>query len=331
MDLGLTGHFVVIVAGFFALIWSADRFVLGASTIAKQFGISPMVIGLTVVAIGTSAPEIVVSLTSTLQGYGGMAIGNAVGSNIANMTLVLGVAALIAPIAVNSNVIRREFPLLFAVILFAGLLMEDGAITRTGAVLLLVALVMTLHFIVRIALEEQDNRQVDNLEAVEDDGSKRSTLVGWAWIAVGLAIMVVSSKFIVTSATDVATALGVSEVVIGLTILAVGTSLPEVATTAVSAMKGEHEMAIGNVIGSNIFNLLAVLGVTPLVGAVIVPDEILSRDYVLMALVTIVVFVMSIGWRKQKDGSRQGRISRVEGAAMIAVFIGYCYVLYYMQ
>ncbi|MES9883683.1 MAG: calcium/sodium antiporter [Sedimenticola sp.] len=305
-----------IIAGFALLVWGAERFVTGASAIARNLGISPMVIGLTIVGLGTSAPEILVSAMAASQGNPGLAIGNAIGSNIANIGLILGITAVIVPLNVNSNTLRREYPILLAVSLTTLVLMFDGHLGRLDGMILLTGLVAILYWLAHMAMRERNGDPLKaefEAEMPEEMGTSKALL----YFAVGLTLLLISSKILVWGAVNIATAFGISDLVIGLTIVALGTSLPELAASIVSALKNEHDIAIGNVIGSNMYNLLAVLSVPSLIAPGTFDPMALSRDMPVMIALTLAVFVMAYGFRGP------GRINRFEGALLVLVFIGY--------
>jgi cation:H+ antiporter len=280
-----------------------------------------MVVGLTVVAIGTSAPEMLVSAMAAADGNSGIAIGNVLGSNIANMTLVLGASALATPLLVASATLRREFPLLFAVSALAWLLVADGALSRLDGVVLVLAMVAVLWIIVRTA---RAARHSDPLRQ-ELDAHHRDTMpVGHAIArtVIGLSVLLVGSRLVVFGASEAASALGVSDLVIGLTVVAIGTSLPELAASLASALRGEPDMAVGNVLGSNMFNLLPVLGIAGFIQPFQLAPEVLTRDFPIMAALSVVLFVMCMGWRGA------GQVTRTEGSMLLVMFVGYQGVLY---
>lgn len=305
-----------IVLGLGLLVWAADRFVIGAAGLARNLGVPPLLIGLTIVGFGTTAPEILVSVMAALQGNPGLAIGNAIGSNIANIALILGTTALIAPLTVESEILRREYPILLMVSIGAYLLLFDGRLDEGDGVVLLVALVLCMLLLVRIGRNRQgDDPLAEEIEA--EIPSELSTPVAIGWFVLGLALLILSSRMLVWGAVEVATALGVSDLVIGLTIVAVGTSLPELAASIMSALKNEHDLAIGNVIGSNLWNMLAVLGVPGLLAPGAVPPEAIDRDMLVMLALTLALFAMGRGSREH------GIINRLEGGLLLGCFIAY--------
>ncbi len=312
-------NIVAIVVGFALLVWGAERFVLGAAAIARNLGLSPMLIGLTIVGLGTSAPEILVSVMASFQGNPGLAIGNALGSNIANIGLILGVTALIVPLTVCSNALRREYPILLAICLLVLVLMLDGELGRLDGVILVASLVLVIIGLARIALRSRTEKDTDPMaseyeaEIPEALSTKRAIL----WFLIGLALLLFSSRLLVWGAVNIAVSFGVSDLVIGLTIVALGTSLPELAASITSALKGEHDIALGNVIGSNIYNLLAVLAMPGLIVPGLFAPEVLSRDLPVMIGLTLAIFITGYGFR----GS--GRINRFEGLLLVLCFVAY--------
>ncbi|MDH3832019.1 MAG: calcium/sodium antiporter [Gammaproteobacteria bacterium] len=316
---------LAIVAGFALLTWSADRFVAGASALAYNLSVSPLVIGLTIVSLGTSAPEILVSAVASLQGNGGLAIGNALGSNIANIALILGITALVVPLAVHSRIVRRELPVLIGVMLLVLLLLLDGTLGRLDGVILLSGMVLMLIWMARVGIREKSSHDPVSDEFADEVPTDMSMRTAGLWTVVGALSLLASSKILVWGAVSVAHSLGVSDLVIGLTIVALGTSLPELAACIMSALKNEPDIAIGNIVGSNIFNLLAVLALPGLISPIAVADEVLMRDYPVMACLTLAFLVMAYGFRGP------GRISRIEGALLVLAFVGYQTLLYFSE
>jgi len=309
---------LAIILGFILLLWSADRFIDGAAAVAVHLGLPSLVIGMVIVGFGTSAPEILVSIMAALDGNPDLALGNALGSNIYNVGLIIGVSALIVPIAVHSTIIRRELPLLFLFGLLAGVLFWNGVLSRLESLLLLAGFFGLMGWTVWTALKSKD----DPLAAeTEQELSSHAMTVGRAilWLIVGLALLLVSSRMLVWGAVSVASILGVSDLIIGLTIVALGTSLPELASSIAAVRKGEHDIAIGNVVGSCMFNLLAVVGIA----GVIAPMETLSvdimlRDWPVMMAMIVALFVMGYGFR-----GRQGRINRIEASVLLVGLVAY--------
>ncbi|MGW8248661.1 MAG: calcium/sodium antiporter [Acidiferrobacterales bacterium] len=307
---------VAIIGGFAVLVWSADRFVVGAAALARNHGVSPLIIGLTIVGLGTSAPEMLVSAIAAWDGKPGVGIGNAIGSNITNVGLVLGATSLITPLAVRSETLKREFPILFAIMLLVLVLMLDQNLSRLDGFILVSGLAFMLYWLISIGLRSRgrDPMVTEYAEVIPTDISSGMATI---WVIVGLVFMLLSSRAVVWGATGVAKYFGISDLVIGLTIVALGTSLPELAASITSAIKKEHDIAIGNVLGSNMFNLLAVLGLPGLIRPARLDPELLSRDLPVMIVITIALFAMSYGF------GRQGRISRLEGAILLGAYLFY--------
>ena len=314
---------IAIVAGFVLLLWGADRFVLGASATARNLGVSPLLIGLTVVAFGTSAPEILVSIAAAWDGQPGLAVGNAIGSNIANVGLVLGATALIAPLTVHSETLKREFPILFVTMLVALALLADGMLGVLDGVLLLAGLGLMLYWMTGLGARQRE-AVADPMESeyADEIPSAMPMTRALLWLLVGLATLLVGARALVWGGANLAAWFGVSDLVIGLTVVALGTSLPELAASAVSAYKNEHDIAIGNILGSNMFNLLAVLGLPGVIHPHILDPQVLSRDYPVMIGLAVALFAMSYGFRGP------GRINRLEGAVLLAAYLGHLGLLY---
>ena len=306
-----------IVVGFVLLTWSADRFVGGAAATAKNWGISPMLIGLTVVSIGTSAPEILVSLMSAIQGHTDIAVGNAIGSNIVNVALVLGLTALIAPLPVKPALAKREIPWLVLVTLVAGACLLNSYLGLTESLVLLGGMVITMYLIIKWQKSHPDEplAEVEDIEAMPT-GRAYLELVG------GLVLLLVSAQMLVTGAREIATLMGISELIIGLTVVAIGTSLPELAASVASAMRGHHDIALGNVVGSNIFNLLAVLAMPGLVSPGPLNEQVFTRDYPVMLALTVLLAAMAMVGKKPK------KLGRFAGIMLLASYVGYASWLY---
>ena len=323
---------VAILAGFALLIWSADLFVMGASATARNLGISPLIIGLTIVGFGTSAPEMLVASIAAYGGNPGLAVGNAIGSNITNIALVLGATAVIVPLTVHSSILKREYPLLIIATLLAVILMAtDNALSTVDGLLMIVLLFILMAWIVRQALQQRkcvNNNECDADplssefdQEIPDDMPMKKAI--WLLLS-GIVLLLVSSKLLVWGAINIATALGVSDLIIGLTIVAIGTSLPELAASIMSARKGEHDIALGNVIGSNMFNTLGVLGIAAIVHPAELELGVLTRDLPLMVTLTVIMFIIAFGRR-----SSAGQITRFEGSLLLAIFVAYEVVLYF--
>ncbi len=307
-----------ILVGLVILTWSADRFVEGASSLAQNFGISPMIIGLTIIAFGTSAPEMLVSAMAAWQGNSGIAIGNAIGSNITNMALVLGVAAIMVPLTVHSKTLNREFPLMLVVMLAALALLWDGDLSRFDGIALLVGLIMLVLWTIYLAriAPADDPLETDFIDELPETTSNATT---WKLLLSGLVFLLISSQMLVWGAVGVAEQLGVSDLVIGLTIVAIGTSLPELAATIAAVRKGEHDMAVGGIVGSNLFNILGVLGLAGAIGPGGFDTAVLTRDFPLMIALAIALYLMARGIRN----TGHGYIQRWAGVMLVTCFVSY--------
>ncbi len=316
----MTIPILALLAGLTLLVWSADRFVEGSASTARHFGMPPLLIGMVVVGFGTSAPEMVVSAMSSLAGNPGIALGNAFGSNITNIALILGLTALISPIAVHSQVLKKELPLLTAVTGLAAVLIWDGEITRSDAVILLLAFAGLMGWTIRQGMQ----RKTDALGSEMNQELESKTMpLGRAvfWLIAGLIVLIVSSRILVWAAVTIAHFFGVSDLIIGLTIVAIGTSLPELASSLIATRKGEHDIALGNVLGSNLFNTLAVIGIAGAIHPMRVAPEVFSRDMLVMGVLTLSLFLFGYGFRGP------GRINRIEGGLLAAAFAGYTILL----
>lgn len=308
--------FLAIVSGLALLVWSADRFVDGSAAAARHFGMPPLLIGMIVVGFGTSAPEMMVSALSALQGSPGIALGNAYGSNITNIGLILGLTALFKPIAVHSQVLRKELPILAALTAIAAWQLWDGRVTRPEAVVLLAVFAGLMSWTIVQGMRQQADALGEEMED-ELDANPMPVRQAVFWLVLGLLLLIVSSRVLVWGAVEVARMFGVSDLVIGLTIVAVGTSLPELASSLAAARKGEHDIALGNILGSNFFNTLAVVGIAGTISPMEAGPEVFSRDIMVMAALTLSLFVFGYGFRGP------GRLNRFEGAALLAGYIGY--------
>lgn len=302
--------------GLTLLVYSADYFIDGASQIAISFGMPKFLIGMLIIGIGTSAPEIVVSVLSAMQGSSGLALGNAYGSNIVNISLVLGATALVSPLFIQKSLVKGDFLLLLGVTILAVGLLADKSVSRLDGVILLAVLLVMLILQVYFA---KKGRHIDDNTLDKDIVNMPKAL---AKLVGGLVVLVLSSRLVVWGAVEIATAIGLSELIIGLTVVAVGTSLPELVSSVIAAKKGEDEMALGNVIGSNIFNTLAVVGIAAIIAPMTVPADILSRDIIVMAALTVGLFVMCL---LALRGSQ--KIGRTMGGILVASFVAYTLLL----
>ncbi len=307
-----------VVVGLALLVWSADRFVLGASATARDLGVAPLVIGLVIVGFATSSPEMLVAGFAALQGNPGLGIGNAVGSNIANIALILGVCAILRPLVSSSNILTRELPLLIGLTAITVLVMLDGGFSRGDGVLLLLLMAGAMAFILRQAISHKEGDDPLAAELTEQIPGTLSLRQAIFWLVLGFVLLMLSSRMLVWGGVNIAETLGVSDLVIGLTIVAVGTSLPELAAAAAAVLKDEHDLVLGNVIGSNLFNTLAVLGLPALIAPGAIPPEVLTRDLPVMCVLTLLL-VPALFHRH----GRSGRIGRVEGALLLASFVAY--------
>jgi cation:H+ antiporter len=303
-----------VLIGLGLLIWSADRFVDGASSTAGHLGMSPMLIGLTIVAFGTSAPEMLVSTMAALDNAPGLAIGNAIGSNIANIALVLGATALVSPLPIRGDLVRVELPILTIATIGAGIILLDYYLDMVDSVILLFGLVVCLYLFKRYQQEHPED-QVEPL-------ANMSLKAGIMWLVVGLIVLALGSRILVGGAVYIAANLGVSEMIIGLTIIALGTSLPELAASIMSARKGQHGIALGNIIGSNIFNLLGVMAIPALISPVVIEADSLWRDYGMMLALTL--FIFAIGFKARRGGT----ITRFVGSLLLLAYVMYMLLLY---
>jgi cation:H+ antiporter len=309
-----------IVAGLIGLVWSSDKFVDGAAAIARWAGLSPLLIGLTIVSLGTSAPEIVISIIASLSGSGELAVGNALGSNIANTGLVLGVTLIIKSMAVEASATRRELPQMMGATLLAGALLADGELSFLDGTVLLSALILFLFLL---------SKRGSGKEVTAVEASAATAGLAWLKFLGGLLLLVISSRVLVIGAVNVATALGVSELIVGLTIVAIGTSLPELAASVVSAVKGHADMAIGAILGSNIFNLLIVLPIPGLLGPLSLDANVYHRDWLYTAFTASLLALFM--WQAQRSATRgqkaSGELSRFAGVILLGTYITYLGIL----
>ena len=311
---------MAIIIGFGLLVWGAERFVHGAAAIARNLGISPLIIGLTVVGIGTSAPEILISIVAAWQGNPELAVGNALGSNITNIALVLGVTAMVIPLSVRSETLQREYPIMFMVMLVALVLVIDDFLGFIDGLILISGLFLMMFWMIKQGKKQNRDPMVKEFE---EEIPHISTPKAILWFAIGLTLLIVSSRGLVWGSVNIAHAAGISDLVIGLTIVAIGTSLPELAASIMSALKKEPDIAIGNIIGSNMFNLLVVFGIPGLMSPHHVDELVLRRDFPFMIGLSIAMFIMAYGFKKP------GRINRLEGSLLVAGYITYLGTLYY--
>lgn len=319
---------IAIICGFILLIWSADRFVMGASGIALNFGVSPLIIGLTIVGFGTSAPEMIVSGVAAFEGTPNLAVGNAIGSNITNIALVLGITAIVSPLIVHSKILKREYPIMFFIMLLAWALLWDGELSHIDGYILIFGMFVLMLLITLLGVRESRlSRQTSVSDPLESEFSDEipkdmSTSMALLWLFIGLVVLLISSRLLVWGAVNIAHEYHVSELVIGLTIVAIGTSLPELAASITSALKNEHEIAIGNIIGSNMFNLLGVLGIPGIMTGAILEPSVLDRDYPVMIMLSVLLFIFAYGFKGK------GKINRFEGSILLLCYFSYMFVIY---
>lgn len=312
---------VLLCIGLALLVWSADRLVFGSAALARNMGVAPLVIGMTILAMGSSAPEMMVSATAALAGKTDTAVGNVLGSNIANIALILGVTAMLKPLAIGSTIIRRELPLMLVVTLIAGALLWDNYLGFAEGALLLVLFVLFLLAMLYISKKAKQEGDVMVDEQESEIPQNVSNTASFIWIIVGLALLLYSSDMVVESAVTIAKYYGMSDLVIGLTIIAVGTSLPELAASVASVLKGEDDMAVGNIIGSNVFNILAVMGIPGILNPSAISPLAMGRDFYVMLGVSVLLLIMALG--------KNRRINRVEGGILLICFIAYQAYLFY--
>ncbi|EGU34672.1 Ca2+/Na+ antiporter [Vibrio sp. N418] len=304
-----------LIIGLIFLVWSADKLVYGSAALARNFGISPLVIGMTILAMGSSAPEMMVSATAALDGKTDTAVGNVIGSNIANIALILGITAMIKPLSISSPVLRRELPLMIGVTLIAGAILWDNHLGFYEGVLLLGLFVIFILAMLRISRKEQPNGDVLLEEQEQDVPEGVDNKIALMWVVIGLIILPIAADTLVDSSVVIAKYFGMSDLVIGLTIIAVGTSLPELAASVAGVMKGEDDMAVGNIIGSNVFNILAVMGIPGILNPSILSELVMGRDFWVMLAVSLLLVVMALG--------KSRSINRFEGAFLVVVFVAY--------
>lgn len=302
---------LAILAGFVGLVWSADRFVDGSAAIANNFGVPKLLIGLTVVAFGTSAPEIVVSISAALKGTGEIAIGNAIGSNLANVGLVLGITALVAPITVKSYILKQEIPIMLGVMGIAGWFLYNGELTRIEGITLVSLMIPLIGWLIYNKKQHPEE---------EEDIASMETWMASIWFLIGLALLIISAESLVWGATTVAIKFGISPLIIGLTIVAIGTSLPELAASVLSALKGHHDIALGNIIGSNIFNLLLVAGIPTIIQPLDMGTDVFYRDYISMIGISLLLCLMMAWGVLFKKNAILGRFS---GILLLIAYAGY--------
>ncbi len=309
---------IALISGFALLIWSADEFTENGAKIANIFSVSPLIIGLVIFGFGTSAPEMLVSALAAIEGNTGLSIGNAIGSNIFNIALVLGVSSIILPIEVHENILKKEWVFLMVATLCAGLLLWDMRLDKIDGVILLSMLILFLGY----SFKEAKNKSHHEFDELSENIDKSQSTKIWFMLLISLIVLISSAKLVVYGGVEIAKFFQVSDLVIGLTVVALGTSLPELAVSITSALKKQYEMVVGNVIGSNLFNTIAVLAIPGLIHPSNVPIEVVDRDYPIMLLLTILLFFVSYKFSKKYI------INRFEGVVLVSVFGFYMWQLF---
>jgi len=315
---------LLLVVGLALLVISSNYFIEGAANVALRYKVSPLIIGVLIIGFGTSSPEIIVAIIASLEGNPGLAIGNAVGSNITNIGLVLGITALIAPLVVKSSVLRREFPILIIVTGFGLALIMDHRLGAIDGIILLTTLAAILGWMV------YTNRNISTNDPLTQDINKEleelpklSKLKSFSYLFIGLVFLIISARMMVWGAVEIAEFFEVPDLIIGLTIIAIGTSLPELAAAITAALKNEVDLMIGNILGSNLFNILAVLAVPAILAPSLIDVEVLKRDYPIMLFFTVAMLLVAL----PRKGS--AAISRLEGGLLLTLFTAYLGLLYY--
>ncbi|MDW1912590.1 calcium/sodium antiporter [Vibrio sp. 707] len=305
----------LLIVGLVLLVWSADKLVFGSAAIARNVGISPLVIGMTILAMGSSAPEMMVSATAAWDGKTDTAVGNVLGSNIANIALILGITALIKPLSISSAVIRRELPLMIAVTVLAGILLWNSHLGFYEGVLLFALFGAFLFAMLQISRKEQKSGDafLEDQESEIPQGVSNPKAI--MWVVIGLILLPLAASLLVDNAVIIAKHFGMSDLVIGLTIIAIGTSLPELAASLAGVLKGEDDMAVGNIIGSNVFNILAVMGLPGIINPSTLSEYAMGRDFWVMLGVSLLLVAMCLG--------KSRSINRLEGAILFTCFLGY--------
>ena len=316
--------YAAIFAGFVGLIWSADKFVLGAASIAENFGVAPLIVGLTIVSFGTSAPEVVVSISASLKQAGDLAVGNAIGSNIANVALVLGATMLIAKIPVQHHILKDEFPVLIGVSVLGGIFLYDAKIVQWEGAVLLLLIIPVIWYLIRCKKSDMSDQEL--AEEAEFEAVKNTSAI--VWFVIGLAALIISSEVLVWGAKTTATHFGVSPLIIGLTVIAIGTSLPELAASITSALKGHHDIALGNIIGSNIFNLLAVMSLPGIIHPPTLNPEIFVRDFSVMFGTTLLLATMTFFALRKVPSGQSANLGLSTGVILLTSYVAYYVYLF---
>ena len=318
---------IAVLIGLAILVWSADIFIDGATTLANSLGVPSFLIGVVILGLGTSAPEMVVSVLAALEGSPELALGNAYGSNIMNIALVLGTTALISLIIIHKSIVKRDLPLLLVITILAAWQLRDGQLSQSDGIILLLGLAAVLIFqiVMNLRSTRQEDKKIASKNNEHNENKDRQSariFRGLASLIIGMSILILSSRAIVWGAVELVNFWGLSELIIGLTVVAVGTSLPELVASLSAARKGEHDMALGNIIGSNIFNTLGVVGLAALIAPISADPIILSRDVLVMGLLTLLLVVLCVfAYIKKRS------FGRTSGAILLLFFIGYSILL----
>lgn len=318
----MTLAILATIFGCVFLAWGANKFVEGSIAIAHNQKIPTLIVGIVLMGFATSFPEMLVSAIAAWSGSPTMGMGNAIGSNIANLSLVLGITAVVRPLILQSALLKREFPILIAAMLFAWILLSFGQLNVYSGLALLIAMAIVIVLMIFLTRKIEAKRDVIVAEIEEEISIPLSTPKALLWLLLGLIVLLISSRMLIYGATEIARYFGISELVIGLTVVAVGTSLPEVAASIVSVLKNESDLALGNLFGSNIFNTLIVLAMPGLIHPSKVPESLLTFDFPIMFGFTLLVMFFGYGYKKNPN------ISRVEGAVLILGYVGYLAYLY---
>ena len=309
-----------LLAGILGLLWGADKFVAGSASFARSIGISSLVVGLTVVSVGTSAPEIIVSINAALDGSSGLAVGNALGSNLANVGLVLGITLLITPIPIYRHLLTEESIVLLVITALAGICLYNGVLGRLEGLFLVLLSVPLLVMVVKYKKSHPESSEPQTIDSYPINNALLK-------FALGLTLLLVSAEVTVWSAKSIAESMGISELVIGLTIVAIGTSLPELAASVMSAIRGHHDIALGNIIGSNLFNLLLVMGAAGAINPISLDPAVFTRDYLAMAAITVLlVLLLAINLR---NNNRTAQLPKWAGVILLSAYCLYYLVLWY--
>jgi len=311
-----------IIIGLILLVWSADRFILGAMGLARHLEVSPLIIGIIVVGFGTSAPELFISAIAALRDTTGLAVGNALGSNITNIALILGITACLTPLVVRESIFRREFPILLLATAITWIFIQDQLLTWLEGSTLIFLLVLVLFFIGRSSQDSHQQLDTESERASEPNEHTKTLTQSIFWLFLGLILLLVSSDMLVTASVKLAHIFGISDVVIGLTIIAIGTSLPELAASVTGALKHHTDLAIGNIIGSNIFNILGVMSIPALITHYPIPRDAIYKDFIIMVALIILLMILAFNTRNR------GGLSKLSGIILIGCFIAYQVSLY---